>query len=375
MQVDMIEDTAGFDALESQWDSLLSTSRQNGPFLRYKWLRAWWDEYGQDSRLHLIVCRDGRELLGVLPLFVADTGTYFRVKAGRFLGDHDVGSTGLTPFAHPDHESEVFRVFHSRLGWKSPGFDILDLRFMDPDHSFFDAVANQPEVRVSNRCDCCPRITLPADWEEYLGSLTKHMRHEVRRSARRVAERGFELEVIAEESELPNAIEDFQRLHEGRLKEKFGEPYEVSEQSRRFSARSMADLFAEGALRLSFARREDERVAGLYQLRHGETLYALESGFADPGRQDTQRALWAFTIRNAIEEGCTCVDLLLGDQRYKHDWGVTDIRALSRVRMYRPTLAGAVRNTRDAVADWLEEKQHSFGQRAMSGPVAQGGAR
>lgn len=357
MQVDTITDKSGFDGIRDQWDELLASSRQDGPFLRFGWLRTWWDEYGGPGRrLHIIACRQGDRLVGVAPLYVTGAGRLVRADSARFLGDADVGSTGLSAFAEPDWEREVFDTIVSRLSWKSSGVDVLDLRYIDPDHGFFDAVSHGAEVRASEGCDCCPRIDLPNEWDAYLAGLSKHMRHEIRRSTRRVAERGFEFETVTRREDLETAIRDFHLLNEGRLKQKFGESFQVSEASRRFAARTMTDLFDEGRLRLSFIRDSDRRVAGLYQLRHGDTMYAVESGFCDDGRQDTQRALWGHTIRRAIEEGCSQLDMLLGDQRYKHDWGVTHLRPLSRLRAYRPTLAGALRNARDGIAEWLEER-------------------
>lgn len=376
MQVDTISDVAAFDALKSQWDALLSASRQDNPFLRFKWQRAWWDVFGGEAtddpaELRILTCREGEDLLGVLPTYVARTGRLVPARAVRLLADADVGSTGLGPFAHPDAEDVVMDRLVQRMFARSAEWDVLDLRYVDPEQSFYrlvtaDRSTGTADARITDRCDSCPRTALPGDWDEYLGGLSKHMRHEVRRSMRRVRERGLEPELIESPGSLPSAIDDYHRLHEERMREKSGGAYEVSEASRRFTRRAMTDLLDEGALRLWFLTRDGKRLAALYQLRHGDTLFAVQSGFAAEVRQDAQRALWAHTIKHAVEEGCSTLDMLLGDQHYKHEWGADDATMLSRVRIYGRTPRGAARSGRDAAAEWLARR------RERQDPVAQG---
>jgi CelD/BcsL family acetyltransferase involved in cellulose biosynthesis len=61
-----IEDSAGFDALAEQWDRVAEPHRF--PFLRYAWLRCWWNAFGGDKRLAICTAWDGDELVGVFPL-------------------------------------------------------------------------------------------------------------------------------------------------------------------------------------------------------------------------------------------------------------------------------------------------------------------
>lgn len=371
MQVDTIADAAGFDALESRWDAVLSASNQDNPFLRYHWQRTWWDVFGgEDSdgskRLRILTCHDGDDLVGVLPAFVARTGRMVPARAARLLADEAVGSVGLGAFARAEAEGDVMARLLEGLFAKQTGWDVLDLRFIDPGQAFYRALTAAPfagaaDSRLSDRCDTCPRTALAADWDEYLGGLSKHMRHEVRRSMRRVRERGLEPELITSADALPDAVDDYHRLHEDRMREKFGGQYEVSEPSREFTRRAMADLLSDGALRLWFLAKDGRRLAVLYQFRHGDTLFAMQSGFAAEARQDAQRALWAHAIKHGIDEGCTALDMLLGDQHYKHEWGADDATGLSRIRIYSRTPRGMARNGRDAAADWLAQRKERSG--------------
>jgi CelD/BcsL family acetyltransferase involved in cellulose biosynthesis len=84
----------------------------------------------------------------------------------------------------------------------------------------------------------------------------------------------------------------------------------------------------------------------------------FQSGFDEErARQDSLRTLWGMAIRGAIEEGCTRFDMLLGEQRYKLDWGVTEVRRLHGARLYNATPAGRARRGRDEVVRrWRESR-------------------
>lgn len=350
MRVEHLSDRDGFALLGDEWDSVLAGSRQDGPFLRHAWLAAWWDAFGRGCELDVLVCRDAKgALAGALPLYVRRGQGVLRPRVSRILGDASVGSVGLTAFARPEVQEEVFGDLAAELRERG-GRDLHDLRSMDPAHGFTACVDGSRTLATSR--DCCPRVALPREWETYLGSLSKHMRHEVRRSRRRVEERGLSFEVVSDAAELPGALDDLVHLHELRMRHKLSRPFAVSADWRAFTAATMTTMLAEGRLRLMFLRDAERRLAGLYTFRHGETAYALLSGFDDEAaRHDVGRTLWSRAIETAIAEGCATFDMLLGDDRYKFDWGVTHVRRLTRTRVYGRTLAAELQRADDVLCE------------------------
>jgi CelD/BcsL family acetyltransferase involved in cellulose biosynthesis len=364
-----IQTERDFAPLEAEWDGLLSASRQDGPFLRLDWVRSWWETFGE-GELSVLTCRDGRgRLVGLLPGYTTRRGRVLPARTLRLLGDHDVGSTGLTPFADPAVEDEVFQQLADHV--RSAEWDFLDLRFMDPAHAFFGTISDGRRVRVNRDCAACPRIGLPDDWDGYLKHLTKHMRHEVRRSRRRVEERGITFELVTGQDVLPEAVDDLLRLYEGRMRTVLGPAFALPEAHRTFTLRTMRTLLAEGRLRLMFMRQDDRRLAALYVLRHGDTMYAELTAFdEEAGRQDVSRALWGYALEAAIAEGCRVFDTLLGDQDYKHNWGVTDLRQLSEVRVYNASLSAEVRRGHDALVALSDRGSTSASRRPSAAAAA-----
>ncbi len=64
------------DELESSWNLLLDESITHVPFLRFEYLRAWWQTRGggewPQAELALVIAREGERLVGIAPLFLAN---------------------------------------------------------------------------------------------------------------------------------------------------------------------------------------------------------------------------------------------------------------------------------------------------------------
>jgi len=64
MEFSLIQDTAGWDALAPEWNALFAQSYAQVPFLRYGYLRSWWQTLGggewdpAQSQLALITARE-----------------------------------------------------------------------------------------------------------------------------------------------------------------------------------------------------------------------------------------------------------------------------------------------------------------------------
>jgi CelD/BcsL family acetyltransferase involved in cellulose biosynthesis len=354
VRITTIETGPAFMRLRHDWNTVLAASRQEGPFLMHEWLSAWWDSFGGDDELAILVCQDDADgrLLGALPLYRRRTGRLLKTRALRFLGDAGVGSVCLTAFALPDMEGQVFEAFADHLREDAREWDVLDLLVMRPDDGFFGVIANPSKrggVRIDADWHAVPRIALPADWETYLGTLTTHMRGEVRRRRRKMEAAGARVEVIEDPGSIPSALDDLVRIYVGRMRHTVSPDFSVSEATHAFFRRTMEWMLSEGRLRLRFLIMDGHRLAFTWQFRHVDTMYNLMTAFDDErGKQDVATVLLSYGIENAIHEGCPAFDMLLGGQPYKLQWNATEILRLSDVHVYAGTPAGVLRREQDA---------------------------
>jgi CelD/BcsL family acetyltransferase involved in cellulose biosynthesis len=81
--IEIIRDPAGFDTLEPAWRTLTDRLEPGGIFISYDWLRSWWDAFGAEHELRILVLRDGDTITGIAPLMKTSGGKV------QFIGDPD----------------------------------------------------------------------------------------------------------------------------------------------------------------------------------------------------------------------------------------------------------------------------------------------
>jgi CelD/BcsL family acetyltransferase involved in cellulose biosynthesis len=176
--------------------------------------------------------------------------------------------------------------------------------------------------------DVCPVVTVRGDtWDEYLATLDKTARHEIRRKIRRAAAVGsLSIEVSVPTDE---AIEDFVRLHDLR----FGElglfpANEGGSRSRRFISR-LAELERNepdgGVMHVARVSCGKRLVFVMVAFDDGSASYLYNAGI-DPEAKHASPGVTgvALYFQDRIEAGRRRFDFLRGQERYKYEWGAVD---------------------------------------------------
>jgi hypothetical protein len=176
--------------------------------------------------------------------------------------------------------------------------------------------------------DVCPVASLPEglDYEDFLGSLGKKERHEIRRKVRRAEAAG---EVTLHES--PNPLGDldaFIDLHQRRWGDDGLFPPTPGGNASRLFVRRLFELFGSGPespIRLSFLTVDGRRIASGIHFDDGERIYYYNAG-VDPEARDLSPGvvMVARYVQRAIELGRRQLDFLRGDEPYKYEWGAVD---------------------------------------------------
>lgn len=311
------------EALSDDWSALLKDSPEGHVFLGPSWLRAWLHVFGNGAALHVWAVREDGRLLGV-GAFIAD-GDRLVLAGDPETWDY----AGIV--AAPGQESDVTRalVDHvARQGWREIVLWGLDERS--------EICRRLPEIAADCgydiRCEeeaVCPTVDLPGSWDEYLVSLGKKPRHELRRKMRRFAESGNgEGDVVAltRPEDIAAAMPDFIRLHVESREDKAAF---MTPQMEHFFQHITADLAQEGAIRLYFVERDGDRVASILCLDAGDSLLLYNSGY-DPRFAHASAGLVskALCLREAIATGKRRINFLRGAERYKYELGGHDERVL-----------------------------------------------
>jgi CelD/BcsL family acetyltransferase involved in cellulose biosynthesis len=342
----------------SNWDELRALApawnelAQGNPFRSWQWLGSWWRHYGpgegqagRGKELFVLAVRDAAgALVGLAPWYLQRRAA--RGNVVRFLGSGEVCTDYSTVLCRKGQEGEVAATLADWLvemrksdsgSGKANGnaggarWDCLEFNGIASD----DACMNRLAERLGRHgavvdrrpAESCWRLELPASWDEYLGSLSKSHRKQLRRFQRRLFDRGRAvLYTATTAAELEHAFGLLVDLHE-RRRRSLGERGRFD--SPRFTAfhrdvtRQFFDL---GRLGLSWLELDARPVACEYQLLGDGIIYAYQSGIEpaavgeEPGRLATLAIL-----RAAIESGQRTYDLLRGDEAYKAHWRATPL--------------------------------------------------
>jgi CelD/BcsL family acetyltransferase involved in cellulose biosynthesis len=326
------------------WDSLLSVTACPSPFSRWTFHRAWWDAYGETADARYLVVRGAEDerVVGIVPLMT---------RTHPDAADRSAGPVRRTVFMaasyHADYATilcdpadlpAVCDALACTLRDDPPGaWDLVDLRRLRSDDPTLLDLATAlrqatPDWRVTvSQEDVCPVVTLPAsgDWEEYLASLDKKARHEIRRKLRRaetvgpVRFRQLPLE--------PSSVDAFIDLHQARWGDQGLFPStQDGERSRRFLHRLTsleADAGATAQLQLGAISVGDRVVVATVAFDDGVTCWFYNAGM-DPTARELSPGVTgtAAYLHDRMAAGRRRFDFLRGAEPYKYEWGARDER-------------------------------------------------
>lgn len=372
MRIETIDTVAAFRALRSEWNELLDRSLSTSPFLTHEWVDAWWDEYASKHDSMWIHCyRDDstNRLVGILPLYVQGSMSWRSGRRLRFLCDA-LGATVLDCIVDPALELRTHEAMVTQLLSGTGDWDVLDLRRMPADSRFMSLLNRRCEEagrRVRRGVShSCVAITLPADWESYLHSLSRRERGRVRRLRRDLATFGaLELEQVVGSAELDGALADSLDLFEEGMRRKYDRPFALPDRYRRFLLATSRALLDRGRLRLTTLRLDGCRVAFVWQVRHGDTMTAFQTGYDSKwGAQHVGFVIFGHAIEAAINEGCAVYNFGVGVSPYKMRFG-GGVADYCGIRVYSRTFRGIVAATGDRIGTWARSAAKTMSPPAL----------
>jgi CelD/BcsL family acetyltransferase involved in cellulose biosynthesis len=288
----------------------------------------------------------------------------------RPLGSGEVCSDYLTVLCHPATREAVAAVLADYLvesaGDDDPGalhWDLLQLDGIDAEDR---AAAELVDALAASGCAVhrragvnCWRLELPAMWDDYVASLGKNLRRDVRRLERESLATGRAvLHSVTRPDELPQAMEILVDLHQRRRAALGDRGCFGSDRFLDFYRHVVPAMFALGQVQFYWLELDGKPAAAEYQLVGDGVLYAYQAG-VDPASMEHQpgKLINMAILRRAIERGFRAFDFLRGDEPYKARFGaeprpqlelrVVPRRAVARIR-HNLWLAG------NSVKDWIK---------------------
>ena len=359
-----------FGAIDrATWDRLAARNPAATPFSSWAFQRAWWDAYGAGAHDQTLVVTaaagvpggpEAGDLVAIVPLMhrhevePGDAENASTIRHGDASNLTPVPPTAKAIFFGASYHADYATILGAPADLPAIGaalvdylaspdpsdpehplpWDAIDLRRLrcgDPAADALAAAFGRREIDRGwtlnlEREDVCPVVTLPegVGFEDYLSTLDKKARHEIRRKFRRAEAVGeVELKVVAEPlTELDAFIDLHQR--------KWGAdglfpPTPGGDASRVFIRRWFEESGPDGPVVLVTLTIGARRIAAGILVSAGDRLMFYNAG-SDPDARDLSPGviLAGTCIQFAIERGMHSFDFLRGNEPYKYEWGSVD---------------------------------------------------
>jgi CelD/BcsL family acetyltransferase involved in cellulose biosynthesis len=327
--VSRVDVVSSLDELREDWVRLAYESRNL--FSTWEWASTWWRHYGAAHGPLVAACREGRDTVALLPLYLWSRRP---ARVARLVGHGPADQLGS--ISAPGSDAAAAEALRQTV--EQANLDLVLMELLPGGESWRELLRQEPLLRESS-----PTISLGAGWDAYLAGRSANLRQQIRRRERQLDRRhAVRFRLATEPQSLQDDLSLLYALHRAR----WGARSAFS----RFEAfhRDFATLALErGWLRLWFLELDDRPAAAWYGFRFAGIESYYQAG-RDPAFLDESVGfvLLAHSIREAAEEGVVEYRLLRGAERFKLRFADAD----PGVETFAPARGVAGRAARAAAA-------------------------
>jgi CelD/BcsL family acetyltransferase involved in cellulose biosynthesis len=297
------------EIIRPEWQELARNSPSSTPFQTWEWQSAWFRNYRRTKRPYLLAIREGNDLIGLMPMTLA-MGTWRTIRAmGSGKSDY------LHPLARAGYEGSVAAELANHL-LEAGKIDLIDLHQVRESQPLAEHAAAKIKIEQAT----CLLLDLPATYDEYLATVSKSLRYDVRRLEKALFKEGRATVEQVTEDQIGMGLDILFEQHKRRWSKRW-QPGAFTGRAQGFHHDWARQAIKEGWLWLSILRLDGNPIGAIYAMRFGTTCYYYQAGF-DPshGSISPGTLLVAATIKRAIDEGLEHFDFLRGDEPYKRRW-------------------------------------------------------
>jgi CelD/BcsL family acetyltransferase involved in cellulose biosynthesis len=325
--VDVINDYATFAGLGPQWNDTVERAGLTHPFLRHEWLRTWWDSFGHDRGLNIMVVRAGRKILALAPLMLETARMHgVPVRRVQFLhNDHTPKADVIvTERADEAYEALWSAIVNARSKW-----DVLlfsQLPGDSPTHGQIARLAGTGAYATTLwQSDVSPYLELTSDWNAYVQGRHAKLKQNLRNRLNRLAKLGdVSLQIISERHAVQDARDQALALEDSGWKRDAGTAISSDPKVRQFYTLLADRAVDQGWLRLLFLTVDGRRIAAAYASRYQDRLSFFKTGYdPDYAKYAPFKLLTYFAIRDGFSAGLREVDFLGDAEPWKLEWTTT----------------------------------------------------
>jgi CelD/BcsL family acetyltransferase involved in cellulose biosynthesis len=325
LRVDIIGDFDSFLSLKTSWDALVASAGVDHPFVSHEWIRAWWESFGGDRTLHIVVAREGDTIVGIAPMLEETERFYgFKLRKLAFIWNNHVPRCD---FIVSERRLDVYRALWGYIVGEARRWDLLLLPQVpegSPTLTWLKELAGASGFLVGLwSAAASPYVPISGTWEQYFDSLPrKHRTSLLSRTARLSSLGKVELEHLSGDTEDVNTA-----LDEGFQIEAAGQPDATGDallgdaRVRTFYSRLAKTPGIANSVRLHFLRSGNRRIAFDYSLHYANSMYLIKGGhLPEFSSYSPTNILASMNLETCFRQGMQRYDFLGKQEEWKSHW-------------------------------------------------------
>lgn len=308
MRIQVFDGADCFEELSSGWDELLKNVKTATPFQSREWHETWFNHYGRSKQPYFLTAFEGEDLVGLFPL--ARKRGIWSILRSCGTGPSDY----LQPLIRPGYEERFNSQVVEHLTHQTK-VGLVDLHQLRDDLS---SVTLPNEICIEQ--GTCLVLDLPASYDEYLSTLGKSLRYDVRKLDKSLFKEGKASVSIVGADQIGQGLDILFDQHKKRWRKR-GLPGAFIGRAQSFHHDWGRKAISQGWLGLGILSYEGNPIGAIYTMSMGASTFFYQAGF-DPEHKAISPGtlLVASMIKRSIEEGKSHFDFLRGDEPYKRRW-------------------------------------------------------
>jgi CelD/BcsL family acetyltransferase involved in cellulose biosynthesis len=329
-----------FASISDKWNAFIQASTNDNIFLTYEWIISWWESFKtNDGDFYFLVACDSRQtILGALPLQIVRrrVGRLLRLKLLYFIGrgaDRETEyNTFMMPPTLPGITANVYAAFVRYLYAHADDWDLGIITNLLSSHESTPVLEEEIKkkfrvIRIKQENNYV--IALAQTYDGFLKGLSSKQRYNFVGPLKRVQKDwNASFSIITKPHEIESYLEKYYRL----VRQRHGNV--PSKPKKEFMASLCCLLAGAGRLRCYLLSLNDIPAATIFGFRYNKKYYGYKSAYnPDFFTLSPGNALFAFVIREEIENGSKEYDYLIGQYAYKQYWS-NEVRTLDYLQIF-----------------------------------------
>ncbi len=327
LSIEEVNDVEDFRTLRESWNALLQESSDNNIFLTWEWLFNWWRHYGSDKKLRILLIKESDKIIGIAPFMEKRYREGFiTVGVIENLCSENCDYSGII-LTDKKHESVALLMDYLAKIIKDG--NLIARMYHIPENSTFLTILREQYPSLSKSLflhekviTSCPYINLPATWEEYLHTLSKKRRGNLRRAMQSLQkDHEVEFKRYTAGDDLQNQLQVLFKLHQKRWQGKNIISKFTTPEAREFYMDVSQAFNKNNWLSFSSLNVDGKTVSMLWGFKYRNTWCDMTPAFdPDYSRYSVGNLHILKIIEESIQDGLGKLDFLKGEAAYKAHW-------------------------------------------------------